>query len=146
MRCLSLHQPWATLVVSGEKVYETRGWKTEHRGLLVIHASKKFSEVVRDLCQQEPFRSSLKKAGYSSVSDLPLGKLIGVVQLEDCLPVETIALPTDAKERHYGDYRAGRWAWKLSHPTPLVVPIPYPGHLGLFDVPDTLLEPFWEPS
>ena len=41
-RCLSLIQPWATLVAIGAKKVETRSWKTPYRGWLAIHASKAF--------------------------------------------------------------------------------------------------------
>ena len=34
--CLSMHQPWASLLVHGIKRIEGRSWKTEHRGWLWI--------------------------------------------------------------------------------------------------------------
>jgi hypothetical protein len=40
MKCISLIQPWASLVLLGEKRYETRNWSTAYRGPLLIHASK----------------------------------------------------------------------------------------------------------
>lgn len=57
MKALSLHQPWATLIAAGAKVYETRSWPPP-RGLigqpLAIHAAKKvdkeLGEWVDDLC------------------------------------------------------------------------------------------------
>jgi activating signal cointegrator 1 len=42
MKALSLMQPWATLLICGEKTVETRSWRTSHRGLLAVHASKTF--------------------------------------------------------------------------------------------------------
>jgi hypothetical protein len=42
MKALSLTQPWATLVVTGEKEVETRSWRTNHSGMIAIHASKGF--------------------------------------------------------------------------------------------------------
>lgn len=42
IRGLTLTQPWATLVALGEKHYETRSWDTGYRGLVAIHAAKKF--------------------------------------------------------------------------------------------------------
>lgn len=33
-KCLTLHQPWASLLVYGVKRIEGRGWKTLHRGKL----------------------------------------------------------------------------------------------------------------
>ena len=42
MKAISIMQPWALLLVSGVKQYETRTWRTSHRGLLYIHASQRF--------------------------------------------------------------------------------------------------------
>ena len=36
--CLSMHQPWASLLVMGIKIHEGRTWYSQHRGRLWIHA------------------------------------------------------------------------------------------------------------
>lgn len=38
MTCLTMHQPWASLLVYGIKRAEGRGWNTDFRGRLWIHA------------------------------------------------------------------------------------------------------------
>jgi hypothetical protein len=38
MICLTMHQPWASLLVYGIKRAEGRGWTTDFRGRLWIHA------------------------------------------------------------------------------------------------------------
>ena len=40
MKVLSVRQPWAWLIVAGHKDIENRKWYTNHRGPLLIHASK----------------------------------------------------------------------------------------------------------
>jgi hypothetical protein len=40
MKALSIKQPWANLIASGEKTIETRTWKTSYRGPLLIVSSK----------------------------------------------------------------------------------------------------------
>jgi hypothetical protein len=40
MRALSIKQPWANLIVSGEKTIETRTWQTSYRGPLLIVSAK----------------------------------------------------------------------------------------------------------
>ena len=37
--CLSMHQPWASLLVWGIKRIEGRGWPSDHRGRLWIAAT-----------------------------------------------------------------------------------------------------------
>ncbi len=39
--CLSMHQPWASYLVSGIKKHEGRTWYSPHRGRLWIHAASK---------------------------------------------------------------------------------------------------------
>ena len=39
--CLSMHQPWASLLVMGIKQHEGRSWYSAHRGRLWIHAASK---------------------------------------------------------------------------------------------------------
>ena len=58
---LSLTQPYASLVTAGEKVFETRSWKTARRGFIAIHASAAFPNESRQLCFKEPFASSLER-------------------------------------------------------------------------------------
>lgn len=41
MKALSVKEPWASLIASGEKTMETRTWKTSYRGDLLICASQR---------------------------------------------------------------------------------------------------------
>ena len=36
--CLTMHQPWASLLIKGIKVHEGRVWNSSHRGRLWIHS------------------------------------------------------------------------------------------------------------
>lgn len=40
MKVLTIKEPWANLILEGKKTIETRTWKTQHRGLILLHASK----------------------------------------------------------------------------------------------------------
>ena len=40
IKAISLWQPWANLIAVGAKKYETRSWKTNYRGALLICASR----------------------------------------------------------------------------------------------------------
>ena len=37
MKAITLTQPWATLVMLGQKQWETRSWRTHYTGALAIH-------------------------------------------------------------------------------------------------------------
>lgn len=44
MKCLSLIQPYAKLIISGKKRIELRKWNTKFRGEFLVHASKKIDK------------------------------------------------------------------------------------------------------
>lgn len=98
MMCLSLWQPWATLLVSGKKRVETRSWHIAYRGPLLIHASKQWDADSRHVARQEPFQSALRELGLlegpgkdafgipflTRLKALPLGAIVGRVDVADC--------------------------------------------------------------
>lgn len=67
MKCLTLTEPWATLISIGAKRIETRSWATYHRGLLAIHSAKGFPKEARELCWQEPFATPLKELRQAQI-------------------------------------------------------------------------------
>ncbi len=138
IRGISLTQPWAQLVVLGQKQYETRSWKTPYRGLLAIHASKSVPGWAKRLCQTDPMFVSVLGT-YWAAKPLPLGAIIGTVQLVDCEPItDEMEYFLLAKERAFGDWAPGRYAWKLENPRALPEPIPCKGSLGLWRLPTDL--------
>jgi hypothetical protein len=140
--CLTLKQPWATLLVLGEKTFETRSWETRHRGPLGITSSKDFPHALKMLCRQEPFAALLSKHGLTA-DDLPLGCLVGVVNIEDCLHTEDLVgsqAPGDP-ERFLGDFTPGRFAWLCTNPVRLVTPVPVRGKRCIFEIDNALLTP-----
>lgn len=40
MKALSVKQPWANMIAAGEKTIETRTWRTNYRGPLLIVSSR----------------------------------------------------------------------------------------------------------
>jgi hypothetical protein len=135
MKCLSLKQPFATLVMIGAKRIETRSWPTGHRGPLAIHASGRLDPDARALCEREPFRTRLKAAGYRSADRLPLGALLGTADVTDCRPAEELGIDPASEEAAFGDFRPGRWGWLLDDVSRLLSPLPCRGQLRLFDIP-----------
>ena len=127
MKALSLTQPWAQLIVSGAKKYETRSWTTSYRGPLYIHAAKRFPAYARDYAL-EVYRNA------AVLPDFPLGAIIGRAILKNIYRTEDIVATLSDLERLYGDYTPGRWAWELPEAEMFETPIPYKGSLGLFEV------------
>jgi len=140
MKAISIIQPWATLIVHGHKRIETRSWKTNHLGPLLIHASKTIPNASKDLCDEEPFKSYLAKTPTPTWSSLPRGCLLGIVELTAVLPCELLSDHEDLTpvEKTFGDFTSGRWCWILKNPSPLVVPFPLRGAVGLFEILDSI--------
>lgn len=73
MKTLTIKQPWATLIIQGDKRFEFRSWKTSYRGDLLIHAGKGID------------KEAMKRLKKYIPEDMPLGKIIGKVKLVDCI-------------------------------------------------------------
>jgi hypothetical protein len=141
MKALSLTQPWATLVILGEKRIETRSWNSYHRGPLAIHAAKTLPAWARSSCTLSPFREVLLRHGIPHPSALPLGAIIGTVEMHGSYefhhPDEPTFVPCSEHERAFGDFTAGRYGFLLRDAR-VIEPIPCRGSLGLWDVPEEI--------
>ena len=138
-KAISLTQPFATLIMLGEKEYETRCWHTKFRGPVWIHASKGFPGWAKKLCATEPFASVLARHGYPSWKELPTGSLLGTVEWRDCEHVESVLPRICEQEVAFGYYTDGRFASLVGNPVALARPIPCKGALGFWRVPDDAL-------
>jgi len=111
MRAITIHQPWAELIVRGEKDVENRSWRTHHRGPLLIHAGARAGGA------------SFAEHGVSE--DAERSAIIGVVEVVDC---------TQRRRSRWHD--EGSWGWYLAGARRFRKPVPMKGRRGLFEVPD----------
>lgn len=132
MKCISLWQPWASAIFLGYKTIETRSWETKYRGELLIHAAKTFPNIAQD------FAATELSVGRG-LERVPLGAILGVVELESIGATEDQDYFISALERRYGDFSWGRFGWQLQNPRQFKEPISYSGRQGLFDVPDSVV-------
>ena len=73
MKVLTIKQPWATLIMQGDKRFEFRSWQTKYRGELLIHAGKGID------------KEAMKRLSKYIPENLPAGKILGKVTLVDCI-------------------------------------------------------------
>lgn len=90
MKCLSLWQPWTSLLAHGLKRAETRGWPIRHRGPLLIHAAKTWNRELETICDTEPFAAALEANIATSETwrprtGLPFGCIVGSVEITECI-------------------------------------------------------------
>lgn len=145
MKCLTLTQPWASLVVSGMKLLETRSWNTHYRGPLLIHAARAYPNDARALFDVSPFKENLRAIGLwkDRIHLVPCGVIVGMVDLIDVMPVEEFLrsdYPFYPTELAFGDYSPARYIWKLSNYRMFVPTVPYRGRQRIFNVPDDLVK------
>ncbi|XP_046661439.1 activating signal cointegrator 1 isoform X1 [Homalodisca vitripennis] len=84
--CMSLHQPWASLLVCGIKEHEGRNWYTSHRGRLWIASAAK-PPTDQEIQDTESLYRSVKGVQAFPLT-YPTGCLLGSVNVVDCLPQE----------------------------------------------------------
>jgi hypothetical protein len=137
MKAITIRQPWATLVALGAKRIETRSWSTQYRGPLAIHASKSFTPLDREHCHGRYVRRRLREAGIEDPDDLPLGKVVAVAELVDCVRMTREFIDrlkeTRPGEYSFGFYRPGRWSWHLRKVRPVEPPARAHGRLSVWE-------------
>lgn len=150
MRCISLWQPWSSLIARGAKKLETRGWTTSYLGDLAIHAGKVLDRQMA--CDDRV----LAAMGWSSSHQItyPAGAVLCVVEIYDVVPTSEVLQLTNAQEEfarcrlgdgligdpcgviesspktvinedeyHLGDYSPGRFVWLTRNLRPLKEPV-----------------------
>lgn len=136
MKALTIHQPWASLLVWGKKKYETRDWKWKYRGLIAIHAGKEPLSPLESyydiLCALKEDTANFNEPYFDST----FGKIIAIATLKDIhLMTRQLINKQSHLERLCGYWEPGRYAWEFTDIKSLSEPIPVRGMPGLWDVP-----------
>jgi hypothetical protein len=88
--CLSIQQPFTQAIILGKKSIELRLWKTSYRGLIAIHAGKKWYgdvDFVKGAYEHEvrPLAEIVTRLQLPpKVRDYPTGAIIGIARLVRC--------------------------------------------------------------
>lgn len=139
MKAITLHQPWASLFAAGLKEYETRSWPTKHRGLIAIHAGKKWDKSQTDLwvtlrSRFPEIRDAIPDA------NVPLGAVVCVCRLVDVFKTDFLVDQEafnegmiDDLELAVGNWGEGRYAWQLEVVKVPDYPIPAKGEQGIWN-------------
>jgi activating signal cointegrator 1 len=147
MKVISLWQPYASLLVGGFKMVETRPYPCPqaivgHR--LYIASTKIITAAQRALFADEEFQAYYRETGLpAKLEDMPNGYLLGSVLINTSDPIteEDLEDITD-EERLYGDWRIGRHAWRTRDPEMLNEPVPVSGQQGIWNLHAADVLPF----
>ncbi|MCB2020362.1 MAG: ASCH domain-containing protein [Burkholderiaceae bacterium] len=135
--CLSIRQPWASLILKAGKDIENRDWPTKRRGRVLIHASKGMTrdehedaiafavDAIRARPKADAKTTTLRELGFA-FDDLQRGGIVGSVEIVDCV------------EFSDSPWFVGGYGFVLRDPRPLPF-VPWKGALGFFGVPRAAL-------
>ena len=114
MKAISIKNPWASLIADGIKTIETRRWRTNYRGDILVCVSRKIDK-------EPQFNKRYTNNGTE-------GMAICVATIDDCRPM----IDTDTGAAMI-DNAPGLYAWTLSN-IRKITPFPVRGQLGIFNV------------
>lgn len=109
---LGVRQPWAELIVRNVKTIEVRSQPTNVRGPIYIYAAKKVSTI--------PDATIAWQNANIDLSELPLGRIIGQVDILDCRPTQ---LSDTASACVSEDVLENQYAWVLQNGSRLAEPM-----------------------
>ena len=139
MKALTLWQPWASLLIAGFKVHETRSWAPLiPPGWIAIHAAQHEPAWVRQAVEghARPAWAAaawrrLSEIGYTAYPELPRGAVVGLVYI-DRVTLTGHAAPSDSDDALFGDWTPGRYAWHVDRAYLLTPPVPATGRQKLW--------------
>lgn len=124
MKALTIKQPWATLIMQGDKRFEFRSWQTKYRGDLLIHAGKGID------------KEAMKRLEKYLPEELPYGKILGKVKLVDCIKMSPELKELLLKENSDIYTKSSfqeNYVWQVSDVEVFENPIDAKGHLSLWE-------------
>jgi hypothetical protein len=128
-KCLSMHQPWASLLVLGIKRVEGRTWYTSHCGKLWIASTATAASPETICAVEEQYRQLYKDSNLKFPNEYSTGKLLGSVDVLDCLPQE------DFKAQYNSEESESPFVMVVDRPLCLSQPIPVKGQHKIWDLP-----------
>ena len=122
MKCLSVSQPFADLIISGKKTIELRKWNTNFRGEFLIHAPIK---IRVDDCKR-----------LKITKKLVTGVIVGKAEIYDVKKYNSSKEVKKDQKFHFAskNFQDKTFGFKIKNVKPLRIPIPWKGQLGFFDV------------
>lgn len=124
MKVLTVKQPWATLIIQGNKRFEFRSWQTKYRGELLIHAGKGID------------KEAMKRLAKYLPEELPYGKILGKVKLVDCIKMspefKELLLKENSDIYTKSSFKEN-YGWQITDVEVFENPIEAKGHLSLWE-------------
>jgi hypothetical protein len=138
MKSISVWNPFATLLVKGFKVFETRSWPPPASLIgqrIGIASTKTIRPEQRAYLSDENFQAYYDRLGLpGSIEEMSNGYMLGTVQLDSFeIMTEEFMEDVSGEEQMYGHWAVGNYAWRVIKPKEFAHPIPVRGAQGIYD-------------
>ena len=122
LKCLSVSQPFADLIISGKKIIELRNWNTNFRGEFLIHAPIK---IRTEDCK----RLKINKK-------LVTGAIIGKAELYEVKKYNSVKEIKADQKFHLAskNFHCKTFGFMLKNVKSIRIPISCKGKLGFFEI------------
>ncbi|KNA05229.1 hypothetical protein SOVF_192310 isoform A [Spinacia oleracea] len=140
--CLTMHQPWASLLVYGIKRVEGRSWPAPLRGRVWIHAASKVPEPETIKAIEDFYREIYAVNGIEDLKfpdNYPTSLLLGCVEVVGCISCEELQsweeLPEGVRLEGQTDF-----CWLCEQPQKLLIPFEMRGQQGVYNLEKKIYE------
>ncbi|KAJ6883849.1 activating signal cointegrator 1-like [Populus alba x Populus x berolinensis] len=140
--CLTMHQPWASLLVYGIKRIEGRSWTAPIRGCLWIHAASKVPEEDTIKAMEDFYREIYAVNGITDIKfpeHYPVSRLLGCVDVVGCVRCDELAsweaVPEGVRLEGQTDF-----CWLCEQPKKLLVPFEMRGYQRVYNLEKKIYE------
>ncbi|KAL5195921.1 Activating signal cointegrator 1 [Glycine soja] len=140
--CLTMHQPWASLLVYGIKRVEGRSWPAPITGRLWIHSASKVPEESTIKAMEYFYKEIYALNGISDIQfpqHYPVSRLLGCVEVVGCLTRDELAcwemVPEGVRLEAQTDY-----CWLCEWPQKLLIPFEMRGYQGVYNLEKKIYE------
>ena len=137
MKVISVSQPFATLIVKGFKVFETRSWAAPAAIIgreLGIASTKTVKAEAWAHAADPVFKDNYERTGLPPIEELVCGHLLGTVIVDAYeLMTEEFMEDVSDEEQSYGWWNVGFYGWRLRQPRELLIPIAIRGAQGIYE-------------
>ncbi|XP_042381991.1 circumsporozoite protein-like [Zingiber officinale] len=134
--CLTMHQPWASLLVHGIKRVEGRSWPAPLTGRLWIHAASKIPDPETIKAMEDFYKEIYSVNGVTDIKfpeHYPISRLLGCIEVVGCVRSEELVsweqVPESVRLEGLTDF-----CWLCENPQKLVVPFEMRGFQGVYNL------------
>lgn len=138
MRAISIWQPFATLIVKGFKIFETRTWPAPRTIIgqrIGIASTKTLKPEQRAHFDSDEFQRHYERLGLpETITEFSHGFMLGTAVVDSVeLMTEEFLEEVSLEEQSYGWWDIGNYAWRLTDPIEFASPIPVKGAQGIYE-------------